>query len=45
MSPVENWLWALAEARQENETHRARIVASNALTVWHTFMQHRKEFS
>jgi len=42
MSPTENWLWALAEARQENETHRARLIASSALTVWRSFMSQRR---
>ena len=42
MSPTENWLWALAEARQENETHRARLIASSALTVWRIFMSQRR---
>lgn len=41
MSPTENWLWALAEARQENDTHRARLIASSALNVWRCFMSQR----
>ena len=42
MSPTENWLWALAEARQENDAQRARLIASSALTVWRGFMAQRR---
>jgi hypothetical protein len=41
MSPTENWLWALAEARQENDAHRARLVARSALIVWRCFLAQR----
>jgi hypothetical protein len=41
MSPTENWLWALTEARQENDAHRARLIARNALGVWRCFMAQR----
>lgn len=42
MTPTENWLWALAEARQDNEREVARTVASRALDVWRDFTRARR---